>query len=333
MPFGTPASDTVSMDEDSESEESSDGETHRADDDWSGVDHCVESAIVHAVFPDLELAAYLITRLYGMLYACSSKKISIKVSHWREHITSCPKDSGTTSTERGPPSNVTSNTTIQDQSKRHGSSASGGSNPDEEGEGEDDDADDSRRKRHKENSSLGAGPIMPLQRFACPFFKMNPSKYCIQKGAADDRQYRICAGPGFKSIQLLKYFCIICLAPNRLANDIREHLRRKHYPVQCNRCCLIFKVIKEDRATAITELKKHQRRDEVCQKSPESEIEGLSDDHWLKLDQTRQGKKGKLSSAELPKSEVDKWMDIWKILFPEISPPATPCKKSRWLTP
>ena len=114
-----------------------------------------------------------------------------------------------------------------------------------------------------------------------------------------------------------------------LADDIREHLRRKHYHVQCNRCCLIFKVIGDDRAAAIAELKKHQRRDEICEKNPESEIEGLSDDHWLKLDQTRQSKKGKSSSAELPKSEVGKWMDIWKILFPEIKPPATPCKKSR----
>jgi hypothetical protein len=200
----TPAYDIVSMDESSESEESSDEESDRADDDWSGVDHCVESAIVQAVFPDLELAAYLITRLYGMLYPGSSRKISRKVSSWRDHITSCPRDSGTSSTERGPSSNVTSNTTIQDQSKRHRGSGSGDSNPNER-EGEEDDADDSRRKRHKENRSSGARPVMPLQKFACPFFKMDPLKYCIQKGKANDRQYRICAGPGFKSIQLVKY--------------------------------------------------------------------------------------------------------------------------------
>jgi hypothetical protein len=134
-------SNIVSVDKNSESEEFSDEETHRADDDWS--------------------------------------------------------------TQYGLSSKATSNTTIQDQSKRHRCSGFGGTNPDK-GEGEEDRADNGRRKRQKDNTSPDATPIAPLQTFACPFFKMNPLKYSIQQGQANDKQYRVCAGPGWKTIQLLK---------------------------------------------------------------------------------------------------------------------------------
>jgi uncharacterized membrane protein len=57
--------------------------------------------------------------------------------------------------------------------------------------------------------------------------------------------------------------------------------------------------------------------------------EGISDAQWTSLDEKKQGKKSKAAAEEKPKSEVDKWNDIWTILFPNIPLPATPCKHTR----
>jgi len=201
-------SDSDSAASNSESEEDSADDTDGEDDEWSGVNDYFESAILQAVFPDLELAAHLITQLYSMFYPGSSKTVSKKVSSWRENIRTCPTDSGTASTEKGPvaSSNATSSTSKPANSKRDRLSGSTDSNIGEDDDDDDDDTDENRRKRLKGNS-LYVRSVIPAQKFACPFHKMRPSRYCVQfnqEGEINDKQYRTCAGPGFKTIQLLK---------------------------------------------------------------------------------------------------------------------------------
>jgi hypothetical protein len=56
--------------------------------------------------------------------------------------------------------------------------------------------------------------VASAPRLACLFFKMNPSKYRVQynqDGKVDDKQYRVCAGPGFRTISLLK--CVLKNTP------------------------------------------------------------------------------------------------------------------------
>ena len=55
--------------------------------------------------------------------------------------------------------------------------------------------------------------------------------------------------------------------------------------------------------------------------------EGISDSQWANLDEKKQGRKGKGAAEEKPKSEVDKWNDIWMVLFPNVALPSTPCKQ------
>jgi hypothetical protein len=199
----TPGSDSDSSESDEDSADELDGD----DDDWSGATDYFETAVLQAVYPDRELAAHLIIQLYSMFYPGSSKTISRKVSSWRERIRTCPTDSGTVSTEKGPSSssNATSSTSKPTSQKRDRHSSSTGSNIGEEDDEDEDDTDENRRKRLKETSQDG-GLVLPVQRLACPFYKMNPSKYRAQlnQEGHNDRQYRICAGPGFRSLQSLK---------------------------------------------------------------------------------------------------------------------------------
>jgi hypothetical protein len=54
--------------------------------------------------------------------------------------------------------------------------------------------------------------------------------------------------------------------------------------------------------------------------------EGISEAHWTGLSEEKHSREGKAAMTELPKSDVEKWNDIWRILFPELPTPATPCK-------
>jgi hypothetical protein len=210
---------------------------------------------------------------------------------------------------------------------------SGSTNGNIDEEGEEGGSDDGRRKRVKGNHKF----VVPTRKLACPFFKMNPSKYCVQHnqdGQVDDKQYRICAaGPGFKNIQLSKYALEYSYIKYKLTKYSREHLRRKHYPVQCDQCYRIFKFRGKDRPPAVTELQKHQLVGGCSQNSPSMEesilssIDGefISSAQWTKLDEKKHSKTGK--SVDMEKRKVDRWNDIWRILFPNIPSPLTPCKR------
>lgn len=282
----SPGSDSDSAVSNSESEDESTDGTDGDEDEWSGVNDGFETAILQAVFPDLELAAHLITQLYTMFYPGSSRRISRKVSSWRENIRTCPTDSGTASTEKGPvsSSNATLSLSKQGSSKRDRLSGSTDSNIDEE-EGDGDDSDENRRKRIKDNS-LDARSVMPSQRFACPFNKMEPSRYCqfSQEGEVTDKKYRSCTGPGFKSLQLLK--CTYPFCHMSLADHNREHLKRVHYPVQCDRCYVVFPY-KKNRSLAVSELERHRQLDEPCPRNTTSMKEGISDAQWTSLEEKK----------------------------------------------
>lgn len=80
------------------------------------------------------------------------------------------------------------------------------------------------------------------------------------------------------------------------------------------------------RSSAVAELAKHHQLDEICLKGSPSMKEGISDAQWVNLIEEKQCRKGKAAAAQTPKSDVDKWKDIWGILFPQLPVPLTPCK-------
>ncbi|KAK1760077.1 hypothetical protein QBC47DRAFT_349 [Echria macrotheca] len=135
---------------------------------------------------------------------------------------------------------------------------------------------------------------------ACPFPHRDPEKYGVQQGpGAGGRKdrYRACAGPGFKSIQTLK-----------------EHLKRVHTPVQCERCYKVFPG--PDRALCLSRLSDHRKLAVSCELGDPSLKCGIDEAQWALLD--RINDKGT--------HRVEKWYEIWDLLFPGTKKPRSPCK-------
>lgn len=95
-------------------------------------------------------------------------------------------------------------------------------------------------------------------------------------------------------------------------------MKRKHYPVQCDRCYHIF--YGPDRAASALELEAHRQLPDSCDLKDASLKEGISDAQWAKLDKKKTAMKSQASS------KIEKYWEIWDILFPAIQHPTTPCK-------
>lgn len=102
-------------------------------------------------------------------------------------------------------------------------------------------------------------------------------------------------------------------------NDSREHLRRKHSPVQCDRCYTLFPGT--DRAKCILELESHRQLEAPCKRGDPSLKEGISEAQWASLEKRSNPKK----SAAV--SRIDKYWAIWDIIFPGVRRPQTPCEQ------
>ncbi|OAA58485.1 hypothetical protein SPI_06558 [Niveomyces insectorum RCEF 264] len=279
------------------------------DNDWSGEDESLDAAIIAAVNGDLGLAAFLIPILHRDL----RNLVRSKVDSWQID----PVSLG--------PSTFATGEAVDGEGGRSnacgsgsGASAAGSARSQDRGlsasqarkrrrrisesEEERDNGDDEQDGNGGDDVSRPEplqDIIMPL--LACPFHKRNPSKYGIQHNVtANSRKdgYRACAGPGFKSIQRLK-----------------EHLKRKHTPVQCDRCYRIFDGA--DKASCINELTDHRRHEVPCEKGDPSLKEGISEAQWAALD-----KQNRKKNQE--KHKVDKWFEIWHVLFPDVLQPSTP---------
>jgi hypothetical protein len=84
-----------------------------------------------------------------------------------------------------------------------------------------------------------------------------------------------------------------------------------HRTPQCDRCYLLF--------GTIDELKAHRQRLESCQIGCSELKEGIDESQWQKIERVLRAKTDKGKSA------VDKWYDIWEILFPKVQRPSNPC--------
>jgi len=100
----------------------------------------------------------------------------------------------------------------------------------------------------------------------------------------------------------------------------REHLKRVHSPVQCERCHEIFPGT--DRALCLSQLAEHRKMDVACELGDPSRKEGIDEAQWAALD-----KQNRKKSQEAHR--VEKWFEIWDVLFPGRPRPKSPCKLHR----
>ncbi|KAG4263599.1 hypothetical protein FPRO03_09906 [Fusarium proliferatum] len=143
-----------------------------------------------------------------------------------------------------------------------------------------------KRKRGKDDEDDGNGESPKSQRvdgsqrtrmLACPFYKRNPRKY-------GQRKWKSCAYPGYESMHRLK-----------------EHIQRRHSlpEYQCRRC-------RVDVETSEA-LEAHSQQLQACTPDIGAQ-DGLSQDQLKKM----RSKKGKGKN----KSDVDRWNDVYSIVFP-----------------
>ncbi|EKG16760.1 Zinc finger C2H2-type protein [Macrophomina phaseolina MS6] len=124
------------------------------------------------------------------------------------------------------------------------------------------------------------------RRFACPFFQRRPT-----------RTKSSCVYPGFSSIARLK-----------------EHLYRQHMQpaYQCTRCMACF--------DSDGELRDHSRAEVPCEIKPNNIPDGITAEQEKALkSKKRTNKPGKVSS------DVEKWREIYGLLFPCENIPSPYC--------
>ncbi|KAL5619437.1 hypothetical protein FOVSG1_001659 [Fusarium oxysporum f. sp. vasinfectum] len=154
----------------------------------------------------------------------------------------------------------------------------------DDGFGEDDKTPDRTQKKRGKTSDSTE------TRYVCPFFKHNREKYKTS-------QWKSCCWPGWTSV-----------------HRVKEHLYRRHVlpKFRCNRC-------RQDLKSAFN-LNEHQRADTICQRqSEESEEEGI-DEEQERLLRVRKRKNGKASQV----AEEEKWVEMYRILFPHDDPIPSP---------
>ncbi|KAK3984316.1 hypothetical protein QBC44DRAFT_277572, partial [Cladorrhinum sp. PSN332] len=281
-----------------ETEEPSDDEDED-DNDWSGQNENLESLVISAVGLDYSLAAHLIP----LIHRDFNGALKSKVESWRCGTTA--HGGGETSPEGNQSSANTSPTQGSESARKRRRANSNGDIREDNGWNEDDDYDDRKDQDNFGNMGPPESPSgardSPL--LACPFHKRDPIKYSMHResGTAKKHKYRPCTGPGFKSIQRLK-----------------EHLRRTHSPVQCERCKETFNPGKGgDRAESLNKLAEHRKSETPCPLRDASLKEGVDEVQWAMLD-----KQNRRKNAEAHR--VEKWFEIWDVLFRGVPRPDSP---------
>ncbi|RYP20860.1 hypothetical protein DL765_002594 [Monosporascus sp. GIB2] len=278
------------------------GSEYSAEDDneWSGEPDRIGDAVLASV-PDLKLAALLIVELYKE-YAQDQE---CKIGGWQKAVITC-RGSHEHSANQQPSDNSPTDRDHGNSRKRRrlGETPGRGSNDDEWEEKDEGDGDDS-----PPNPKDGLNPVPLSNRmFACPFHKMDPERFCINE--ATNIEFRTCES-GFKSIQRVKYgsFTHPWCAFKARANKSREHIERKHWPVQCDRCYMMFSQKGKDRAESEAELMKHRQLEDACKRGNPELRQGITAEQWAHL----KGGSGKKRPRVSP---VERWWEIWDIIFP-----------------
>ncbi|KAF5695777.1 hypothetical protein FDENT_83 [Fusarium denticulatum] len=151
----------------------------------------------------------------------------------------------------------------------------------------DENKDGAPDRNQKETWAL---PELAEMRYVCPFFKHNRERY-------QTSQWKSCCWPGWTSVYRVK-----------------EHLYRRHIlpKFRCNRCRQDFK--------SAFNLNEHQRADNICQRQNEDLAEEGINKEQERLLRVRKRNNGKSRQV----AEEEKWVDMYKILFPDDSPVPTP---------
>ncbi|KAI2782535.1 hypothetical protein F4815DRAFT_425668 [Daldinia loculata] len=264
-----------------------DSEDEEDNDEWAGEPDKIETAVLMNI-PDLEFAASLIMELHKDRVHSEARRIG----GWQKGVVTCQNSPGSGESSRQSFVNPSAGQRASKSRKKQRLSRSRGGGSDD-GDGERDDEGSGSPENHDDGSISGE----QRGRYACPFNKSDPARFCSNPITGD--QYRVCES-GYKTIQRLK-----------------EHIKRKHLLIQCERCYKNFsgkgKAIEE----SVAELKTHRQQPEPCAVGNSESNSGINMEQWTLLDRSGGKKRKKIS-------EVEKWFNIWETIYPGIPRPTHP---------
>lgn len=104
----------------------------------------------------------------------------------------------------------------------------------------------------------------------------------------------------------------------------REHLKRHHRFVQCERCSQIFPASLGDWKKRQKAFQTHRSKPGECSNTPPNANEGITELQWSEIDLLPRQPRSTDNSSKFNPSVV-KWNSVWKILFPGEEPPQ-PCE-------
>ena len=64
---------------------------------------------------------------------------------------------------------------------------------------------------------------------------------------------------------------------------------------------------------------------ELCIEKLSSDKDGFNDRLWREIVSLVKARRG-LSAGERERHEIERWYDIWRVLFPGVSEPSNPCR-------
>ncbi len=92
-------------------------------------------------------------------------------------------------------------------------------------------------------------------------------------------------------------------------------MKRKHSPVQCDRCYRVFSGT--NRTRCMSDLRNHRQQRVPCERGNPALQEGVSEVQWRMMERHNRKKNQE-------KHKFEKWYEIWDILFPDAPKPETP---------
>ncbi|XXH02936.1 hypothetical protein Hte_009326 [Hypoxylon texense] len=274
-------------------------------DEWSGEPDKIETVVLANV-EDLEFAAWLIVELHKDQVHNEAQKIG----GWQKGVINFQGSPGSGESQgQTSMSSYEGRGSSNSRKRRRVSESDDRYSDDGDGEERDDEGSGS-----PVNQDGGLTPGNVPRKYACPFNKLDPARF--RGNTTSDNEFRICES-GCKNIQRLKYEFIMRL--NSIVLMIpREHIKRKHVVIQCQRCFRNFSEKGRKKEDSVAELAKHHREPEPCALGNPNETNlGINMDQESLLNESRGKKRQKIS-------DVDKWFNIWKIIFPDKPQPSHP---------
>jgi len=191
----------------------------------------------------------------------------------------------------------------------------------------DEDLDDNEHENGEDGDGQHPNPKRPYvgPRFACHFHKMNPLVYDIKSTAGASEQVKWAKCGVYGSIKLKDLITYVTrprpLPPQSLpgcTDGFRDHLLKVHRIFDCTQCGASFDAME----AAFSHAQSY-----ACPRLGQPQIQGPVRE-GISMMQVEEIKKiqGDRKNKCTERREQEKWMKIWKLLFPHKEEPKSPCK-------